>query len=281
MCSREGYTLGYTTTALGVATEHPEFRRAAPSVLHSRNAPNGTGQTMTAEETIAEVRSIAEAMAIRGAHPGAVSSSVQYRAKEFLYGCPFAPWFSKGRRNLTTTGTAIYNGQPATVPVVKELGGIAAVIDDTAAEICKAITDHLMVANWTQLVECETTPEYRDWTPETAEAAIRTAAKELPELCDKLAQATGLAVVNAPASAQGANEIWPIAQPNAGTGADSPKVSSPDSADVQELCKYLKRRKPSKGQEAEFARDFCRNNGIDITKAANLLRGARRYPHLW
>ena len=149
---------------------------------------------MTAEKIIAEVRSIAEALAIRGVHPGEVSISVRYRVKQLLYQCPFAPWFKKGRRYRTKQGSAIFNGQPATIPVIKTLGGIEAVIDSVAVEICKGIIDHLNVANWKQMVSNEMTPQYHNWTPEVAEAAIRKAAQELPELCDKL-EATKTAAV--------------------------------------------------------------------------------------
>jgi hypothetical protein len=154
---------------------------------------------MTAEEIIAEVRSIAAAMAIRGVHPGEVSGSVRYRVIQLLRQCPFAPWFSRGRRYLTQHGTATVNGQPAAIQVVKSIkmvkviddaptvtDEVPAVIDDSAVEICKAIIDHLNVANWKQMVDNELTPHYRDWTPDVAEAAIRNAAQELPTLCDRL-----------------------------------------------------------------------------------------------
>ncbi|MDZ4688167.1 MAG: hypothetical protein SH850_24095 [Planctomycetaceae bacterium] len=154
---------------------------------------------MTAEEAIAEIRSIAGDMAIRGIHPGEVSGSVQYRVKDFLYRCPFQPWFAKGRKYLSKPGPGVTveldDGQTVVIPIIAEHGGVPAVIDDTAVEICKAIIERLTVANWREMVSCEMTPQYRDWTPEVAEAAILRAARELPDLCDKLEQATGGAAV--------------------------------------------------------------------------------------
>lgn len=57
--------------------------------------------------------------------------------------------------------------------------------------------------------------------------------------------------------------------------------SLPQNGDVSELCRHLKAKAEKFGSEAECARDFCRKNRIEETKASNLLRQARRFGHLW
>ena len=130
---------------------------------------------MTAEEIIAEVRLLASDMAIRGACPGEVSPSLQYRITDFLHraGIPFAPWLDH-RKYLTKTRTAICDGKEVPCQVHK------AVVDDTAGEVCREIVQSLLLAKWDKL------PASKDWTADRAEQAIRDAVTRLPELCDKL-----------------------------------------------------------------------------------------------
>jgi len=131
----------------------------------------------TAEEIIAEVRSIAEAMAIRDVEPGFISGSMKHRASGLLVraGVPLGPW-AGDRQYLTKSGTVTFNGEPALMQVR------VATVDTTVGEVCRAIVGHLLLVNW------KIHPEYHDWTPETAEAAICKAAAELPGLCDRLEQ---------------------------------------------------------------------------------------------
>jgi hypothetical protein len=136
---------------------------------------------MKKSEILSEVRSIAEAMAIPRLHPGEVSPSLKYRVTDFQLraGVPFKPW-QKGRQYLTKPGTIVLNGQPVTTLVHR------AVVDDIGAELCREISARLSVVHWQLLREGEVVPEYRDWTPDRAEQALREAAAILPTLCDQL-----------------------------------------------------------------------------------------------
>lgn len=64
--------------------------------------------------------------------------------------------------------------------------------------------------------------------------------------------------------------------------AQKPVKKMPDNPDVRDLCAELEKnaKKPSgkKRSEMQVALDFARDNE---KKAKNLLRQARRYPHLW
>ena len=73
-------------------------------------------------------------------------------------------------------------------------------------------------------------------------------------------------------------EVADKADTKADTKKDSlPKM--PDSPDVADLCRYLQDAAPLKhGQALKIAVDFAHGKR---DKAKNLLRQARRYPHLW
>ncbi len=55
----------------------------------------------------------------------------------------------------------------------------------------------------------------------------------------------------------------------------------PENPDVLELCRHLAKKLANFGTMIECARDFCRKNGCEVSKAENLLRQAKRFPHLW
>ena len=57
--------------------------------------------------------------------------------------------------------------------------------------------------------------------------------------------------------------------------------SLPQNSDVSELCRHLKAKRSKFGSEIECARDFCKQNTLDESKAENLMRQARRFRHLW
>ena len=67
------------------------------------------------------------------------------------------------------------------------------------------------------------------------------------------------------------------------TRKDGPQM--PDSVDVLDLCKLLAKNRhkiqSSEKSEASVAREFTKETKGKDKKAKNLLRGARRYPHLW
>lgn len=143
---------------------------------------------MTADEVITEIRSLASDMAIRGACPGEVSPSLQYRITDFLLraGVPFDPW-KEHRDYLTKGGTAIVDGKEVSCRVHKT------VIDDTAGELCREIAQGLMLAKWESLPQCS------GWTADRAEQALQESVARLPDLCDRLAALTGLNIPAKPA----------------------------------------------------------------------------------
>jgi hypothetical protein len=55
----------------------------------------------------------------------------------------------------------------------------------------------------------------------------------------------------------------------------------PDSPDVRDLCRLLQKHLPEGWKQIEIARKFTGEMPGDDRKAANLLRQARRFPHLW
>ncbi len=50
---------------------------------------------------------------------------------------------------------------------------------------------------------------------------------------------------------------------------------------VTALCRHLKDKRAKFPSEVDCARAFCRKKKLDTKKALNLLRQARRFPHLW
>jgi hypothetical protein len=72
--------------------------------------------------------------------------------------------------------------------------------------------------------------------------------------------------------------------PSADTGSQI-RQRQPDNVDVRDLCKLLEENqlKIKAGAKSEIgvAREFTREQVGNCPKAQNLLRQARRYPHLW
>jgi hypothetical protein len=62
------------------------------------------------------------------------------------------------------------------------------------------------------------------------------------------------------------------------TKPDTGKKSLPDSVDVSDLCRDLKKGLRKGKTQTQVAREFTSGN---VQKADNLLRQARRYRHLW
>ena len=146
---------------------------------------------MNEQEVIAEVRLIAEALAIPRVHPGKVSPVLRHQINEFIHraGIPMAPWRS-GRTVLTKPEPieVQFDGGVLRMPVCKEFMGDVAIVETPAAKLSEAITQYLVaVVSWQKLKEMELPSEFDDWTPERAEQAIREAASALPMLCDRLA----------------------------------------------------------------------------------------------
>jgi len=146
---------------------------------------------LTAEEIIAEIRSIAEAMTVRGFRPGHISKSLKYRIRNFTLktGMPLFGLWASHRKYKTEPGIVIFNGHPVTMQMIKTDDTH---VDDTVGEICQEIAECLMVVDWKQLVDSEGVEIFRGWTPEIAEAAICKAAEQLPVLCDQLESAIGI-----------------------------------------------------------------------------------------
>lgn len=59
------------------------------------------------------------------------------------------------------------------------------------------------------------------------------------------------------------------------------KNNLPLNGDVRDLCLHLKSKLADFGSMTSCARSFCKTHKIDSTKADNLLRQAKRFPHLW
>ena len=74
------------------------------------------------------------------------------------------------------------------------------------------------------------------------------------------------------------NGTAPRTTGQADTKADTRENTMPDSVNVLDLCRLLKKELPKGRTRIEIARQFT--NG-DETKAQNLLRQTRRYRHLW
>ena len=55
----------------------------------------------------------------------------------------------------------------------------------------------------------------------------------------------------------------------------------PMNSKVQELCDWLKKKKPLEGCQLKSAREFCLKKGYDPKEARNWIQQARRFPHLW
>ena len=67
-------------------------------------------------------------------------------------------------------------------------------------------------------------------------------------------------------------------------GADNQKKDGnkqPHNPDVSELCRHLEKKLAGFASENQCARDFCEKNRIPVEKSADLLRQARRFPHVW
>jgi len=72
-----------------------------------------------------------------------------------------------------------------------------------------------------------------------------------------------------------------VEKPVSADNAKKGKNKMPKSQKLIDICAYLDAKMPPGGNADQYARDFCEQNRIDISKAKNLLRGARRYPWLW
>ena len=59
------------------------------------------------------------------------------------------------------------------------------------------------------------------------------------------------------------------------------KSNLPQNGDVRDLCLYLKAKLSLFSSMAACARDFCKTNETDVSKADDLLRQAKRFRHLW
>ena len=146
--------------------------------------------SLNAEEIIAELRLIADCMAVRGCRPGYFSKSLTNRVHKLTRkaGMPLFGLWANHRKYNTEPTTIDFDGRPAQIRVIKTDDTHR---DDEIAEICQAITECLMLVDWKRLVDSEITPMFHDWTPEIAEAAICKAAEQLPNLCDRLEEKSG------------------------------------------------------------------------------------------
>lgn len=84
-----------------------------------------------------------------------------------------------------------------------------------------------------------------------------------------------------PADIDGRQLVEKLAGQDAHDNGNKDKQSLPESPDVLELCRHLKAKLGKFGTMTECARDFCRKNGCEVSKAENLLRQAKRFRHLW
>lgn len=157
--------------------------RAAESPLELSDTTAGLSDDCSGEskvkpsnqDDIIETRFIAELLKSPRAKPGELLPNVDTRIRDFVFRVPhpFIESLSE-REYLTKPGTALLNGEEVTIPVADGIRGTA------ASDLATAIIHHLTSTQWHRL------PDYRDWSPFQAEAAIRKAAEELPKLCDRL-----------------------------------------------------------------------------------------------
>jgi|GEM_PF-4220374 len=171
-----------------------EFRIMGDAVeTPSNDSDKPATVNMTADEIVAEIRSIALELKFYRPYPGEVLPATKQRVSDFLLraGVPFGPW-SRDREILTSARPVIVNG--AWVEMQVHTSKTKGIRDSEAGKLCACIAAGiLLLTEWQLLSQC------KHWTADQAEQQLREAFKTLPDLCDELATLTqGLLATKAP-----------------------------------------------------------------------------------